>query len=89
MLVFLSKIKSAMTDKTTAFAQLKALQESHMNNDKEVIKSLGGPGALASKLGYSFQRVKNWEYRGIPAKQKLDHPELLMPELAEKSKQAA
>lgn len=49
-------------------------------NDAELIKNLGGPTALAKRLKYkkpgSVQRVANWITRGIPARIKLEHPEL-------------
>lgn len=54
-----------------------------MMNDRKVIESLGGPGKVAELLGYEkhggVQRVHNWMSRGIPAKVKLDHPEIFKP----------
>lgn len=47
-------------------------------NDKEVIERLGGSTAVAKLLGCQKQRVQNWKFRGIPAKVKLDHPELFI-----------
>jgi hypothetical protein len=51
-----------------------------MNSDREKIESLGGPAKLAEKLGYEknggTQRVHNWTTRGIPARVKLERPDL-------------
>lgn len=51
-----------------------------MSDDKNVIRSLGGPAKLAELLGYAkrggVQRVQNWMVRGIPAKVRLDHPHI-------------
>ena len=47
--------------------------------DKELINSLGGASSLAKLLGYSQQRVHNTQTRGIPAVEKIKHPELFMP----------
>lgn len=44
--------------------------------DKEKIEQLGGATVLARRLGYSVQRVQHWKNRGIPAAEKLKHPEL-------------
>lgn len=58
-----------------------------MHPDSEVIKALGGPSALAKKLGFGpfgAQRVQNWMYRGIPALIRLKHQSLFR-----KAKQAA
>ncbi len=44
--------------------------------DAELIRSLGGPSAVARLLGFSKsgpQRVQNWLTRGIPARIKLEH----------------
>jgi hypothetical protein len=54
-------------------------------NDKQIIVSLGGPTRVAELLGLDkakggAQRVHNWMIRGIPAKQKLAHPELFLRE---------
>lgn len=51
--------------------------------DAQLIKDLGGPTKLAELLGYDkasggVQRVANWVTRGIPAKVKLDHPDLFL-----------
>lgn len=45
-------------------------------NDKDLIASLGGPTALAKRLGFKTPRVGNWVARGIPAKVKLDNPDV-------------
>lgn len=45
--------------------------------DKEIIRSLGGPTAVAKKLGLEGKkgvcRVVMWQRRGIPAKVRLEH----------------
>lgn len=45
--------------------------------DKELIKALGGPAAVARHLGYEGQkgicRVSMWQTRGIPAKVRLEN----------------
>jgi hypothetical protein len=51
--------------------------------DKEILDSLGGSTAVAKLLGYDLnkggaQKVNNWYKRGIPAKVKVDHPELFL-----------
>lgn len=47
-------------------------------SDRELIEKLGGPTIVAKRLGYIPQRVQNWTVRGIPAKEKLKHPELFL-----------
>lgn len=52
-------------------------------DDAQLIKDLGGPTKLAELLGYDkasggVQRVANWVTRGIPAKVKLDHPQIFL-----------
>jgi hypothetical protein len=49
--------------------------------DKELIEQFGGPTKLAKILGYEkvkggAQRVHNWLTRGIPARVKLDRPDV-------------
>jgi hypothetical protein len=47
-----------------------------LHPDSEIIDNLGGPTALARRLGYGSggpQRVANWRRRGIPALVKLQH----------------
>lgn len=50
--------------------------------DKELIKKLGGAKILGKYLGLKnpHQTVGNWGRRGIPAKVKLDYPELFQTE---------
>jgi hypothetical protein len=50
-------------------------------SDKHQIEELGGPTRVAELLGYDkarggVQRVQNWITRGIPAKVKLERPDL-------------
>ena len=50
--------------------------------DQELIYSLGGPSALAKRLGFaSKQRVHNWLSRGIPASVKLQYPKVFLKNL--------
>ncbi|EML1848518.1 hypothetical protein WFS14_000115 [Acinetobacter baumannii] len=51
---------------------------SSVQKDAELIDKHGGATALAQTLGYNVQRVQNWKIRGIPAKERLKHPELLL-----------
>lgn len=56
-----------------------------MHKDSQLIDSLGGPAKVAELLGFDksdggIQRVHNWRTRGIPAKVKVDHPDIFMPE---------
>lgn len=50
--------------------------------DAKLIDDLGGPSALAERLGYSKsggpQRVQNWKTRGIPAQVKIDFPDIFL-----------
>jgi hypothetical protein len=49
--------------------------------DSDLIDELGGPSALAERLRMGKkgrQRVCNWRKRGIPARVKLDHPDLFL-----------
>jgi len=51
------------------------------DQDKKLIEELGGPKKVADLLGYAdggIQRVQNWLTRGIPAKVKVDHPEIFL-----------
>lgn len=54
----------------------------HIEADRALIQSLGGPTQLAKRLGYtkpgSVQRVQNWTVRGIPPSVKLAHPEIFL-----------
>jgi len=52
-----------------------------MSDDERRIRILGGPTRLAKLLGYDaggVQRVANWVARGIPAKVKLERPDLFL-----------
>lgn len=54
-----------------------------MTNDAQLIEQLGGPAALAKRLGYDktnggVQRVQNWKKRGIPSAVKLEHPDVFL-----------
>lgn len=50
--------------------------------DCELIDRLGGPARVAERLGLpkigGVQRVHNWRQRGIPARVKLQHPEVFL-----------
>lgn len=54
-----------------------------MSVDEALIKSLGGVTRVAEMLGYDkaggVQRVHNWCKRGIPARIKLQYPDLFLP----------
>lgn len=54
-------------------------------DDRTRIERLGGPAKVAELLGYEkdggTQRVHNWTVRGIPAKVKLEHPDLFLAPL--------
>ena len=56
--------------------------DSQIKKDAELIESLGGPTKVAQLLGYEMpfgvQRVSNWRTRGIPAKVKVDRPDLFL-----------
>lgn len=57
--------------------------------DKEIIKSLGGPAKVADLLHYDkkrggVQRVQNWLTRGIPSHVKVARPDLFLPDLQPK-----
>lgn len=49
--------------------------------DRALIDALGGTSKLAAKLGISAQVVTNWKTRGIPARVKLDWPDLFLPDM--------
>ena len=53
-----------------------------MNSDKQLIDALGGPTAVALKLGFKLpggaSRVANWRTRGIPPRVKLENPALFL-----------
>lgn len=62
-------------------------------SDKQLIADLGGPARVAEMLGYpkqgGVQRVQNWVSRGIPAKVKLDHPEIFLNERPDRDESTA
>lgn len=53
-------------------------------SDAKLIQRLGGPAKVASLLRFKqpggTQRVHNWLTRGIPAKVKLERPDLFPPQ---------
>lgn len=53
-----------------------------MKSDAQLIEDLGGAAKVAELLGYEknggTQRVHNWITRGIPARVKLDHPDVFL-----------
>lgn len=61
-----------------------------MTDDRKLIEALGGPSKVAELLKFPMpggaQRVHNWLSRGIPAKVKVEHPELFMPGSAKSKK---
>lgn len=61
-----------------------------MTNDRKLIEDLGGPSRVAELLKFPKQggpqRVQNWLTRGIPAKVKVEHPDLFMPDRAKAKK---
>lgn len=57
------------------------MDDRKLNADRQRIKDLGGPTAVARRLGYGkggSQRVQNWMARGIPSQVKVDNPELFL-----------
>jgi len=61
--------------------------------DAQIIIDLGGPSEVARLLGYDMknggpQRVQNWIYRGIPAKVKIEHPDLFLNQMMFEKKAA-
>lgn len=54
-----------------------------MTDDRKLIEDLGGPSRVAELLDFpkrgGAQRVQNWLTRGIPARVKVEHPDLFMP----------
>lgn len=52
------------------------------DSDRQLIADLGGPTKVCERLGYpkqgGVQRVQNWMTRGIPARVKLDHPDVFL-----------
>lgn len=57
------------------------MQSAHQA-DIEIIERFGGPAKVARMLGYQksggTQRVFNWMRRGIPARVKLENPEIFL-----------
>lgn len=53
-----------------------------LERDRELISALGGPAKVADLLRLNraggVQRVHNWMSRGIPARVKVEHPEIFM-----------
>ena len=54
-----------------------------IERDRELIRALGGPAKVARLLKFNtksggIQRVQNWMARGIPAKVKVDFPQIFM-----------
>jgi hypothetical protein len=51
--------------------------------DSDLIESLGGPAKVCELLSIpkhgGIQRVQNWKVRGIPARVKLERPDLFLP----------
>ena len=58
-----------------------------LQKDAQIIAALGGPSKVVELLQLpkkgGQQRVQNWIARGIPARVKVERPDLFMPELAE------
>lgn len=54
------------------------------HDDAKIIDALGGPTAVANRLGFSstgsVQRVQNWKYRGIPEVIRLRRQDVFGPE---------
>eukprot|EP01034_Spumella_vulgaris_P041746 gene41746-51735_t len=62
-------------------------EKNHIQADKTLIESLGGPTRLAEQLGFDkakggVQRVQNWMTRGIPPKEKLARPDIFLQDLS-------
>jgi hypothetical protein len=64
---------------------MKQTKPTRKEPDASLIRELGGPSKLATTLGLTqpggVQRVWNWQFRGIPALVKLEHPDLFLPHL--------
>jgi hypothetical protein len=61
--------------------------------DAQLIAELGGPAKVAELLGYDkadggIQRVCNWLKRGIPARVKVERPDLFMRSASRKKAMA-
>jgi hypothetical protein len=58
------------------------MNKQQIDDDIKLIYRLGGPTALANRLGFaSKQRVHNWIYRGIPPSIKLAYPKLFLKKI--------
>jgi hypothetical protein len=64
-----------------------------IRRDAKLIEDLGGPAKLAALLGYDKaggpQRVQNWVSRGIPARVKLQFPDVFLRGAPTAAKSAA
>lgn len=53
--------------------------------DADLIEKLGGPAKVCDLLNIpkhgGVQRVQNWKARGIPARVKLQRPDLFLPQV--------
>ena len=63
--------------------------DKQIEQDKLLLKSLGGYSKVARMLETSPQRVFNWSRRGIPASVKLEHKELFLKEFSGRRKRKA
>jgi hypothetical protein len=60
-------------------------KEHQLQSDRDLIALLGGPAALARRLGFSsLQRVHNWLTRGIPPSIKLAYPKIFLKKIGKK-----
>lgn len=60
----------------------------NIDEDRDLIAELGGSTKLAKRLGFGdggVQRVNNWKTRGIPARVKLDYPEIFLKKRRKKA----
>lgn len=61
--------------------------------DWDLVLALGGPAKVAELLGWTkeggVQRVQNWKARGIPAKVKVQRPDLFLPGLRPQRRKAS
>ena len=60
-----------------------------ITDDREIIDRLGGSTKVAELIHYQVQRVQNWKTRGIPASEKLKHPNLFLKKKASKVSKAS
>ncbi|HFC3706510.1 TPA: hypothetical protein ACFJJC_002222, partial [Neisseria gonorrhoeae] len=54
------------------------LMEEIINEDKRLLQSIGSYAEIGRKTGNSPQCVFNWSKRGIPARIKLQYPDLFL-----------